>query len=81
MTDVCFVPSSIASPSPMGIDPNSTLFTCPEDRRAALSPSCRMEDDLVPPADLMSQHLTVESRPPDTRTDDSAEKDNEVMAP
>lgn len=80
-TYVCLVPSSqVSCPGPNGNSPISTLLTNPEARLDA-SASSRIDDDFSPPADLTSQHRTVESRPLDTRTEDSAEKDREVMWP
>lgn len=64
----------------MGNSPVSTPLTAPFTRRVEVSPSCRIEADFSPPADLTSQHRTVESKLPETRTDDSAEKEREVMA-
>jgi hypothetical protein len=78
---VCLVPSSqVSRPGPNGNSPISTLLTVP-DARLDASASSRIDDDFSPPADLTSQHRTVESRPLETKTEDSAEKDKEVMWP
>lgn len=82
-TDVCFVPSQGCVAPPRGNSPDSTPVTVLFARRfeASCSEPERIDVDFSPPADLMSQHLTVESRLPDTRTDDSAENDNDVIGP
>jgi len=74
------VPSSqVSRPGPNGNSPDSTLLTAPEALLLAASVSSRIELDFSPPADLTSQHRTVESKLPDTRTDDSAENESEVI--
>jgi hypothetical protein len=81
-THVCLVPSSqVSRPGPSGNSPSSTLLTAPETLLEAASASFRIEADFMPPADLTSQHRTVESRLPETKTDDSAENDREVIWP
>lgn len=82
VTYVCLVPSShVSRPGPNGNSPDSTLLTAPEALLEVASASSRIELDFSPPADFTSQHLTVESRLPETSIDDSAENESEVIWP
>lgn len=66
--------SFILSAGPIGNSPLARPVSS-----ARLSPFSSPSFAFSPPADFTSQHLTVESRLPDTSTDDSAENDREVM--